>query len=335
MTSAAALLAELHGAAFRRLSLEVGDAGGLTVAAREARRLGRVSPGLMRKLERVDIAMHYAQHISMAKVAALTDRLERELVASQSMAKSLEDPWWTAPDPWAPASAARSVANSQPAAAIQATPSSVADVATQSVPGVAHIGVGTSRPRRCSTASGPGGDLDLDGIDGGEYDAGLSYDPAVDDYDFLAVRARWAADLEVWHGASVDGLMDLPPATLRAMHVALGFAIAASSAGSEAGSSVAGSDPPPGGATRVGEAYAGASLAWRVGDRVCGPFPGFGTVAYLTPRGTRFEVDGPGRHQLFESAELWTYAPSAGSIDAPWSTSEWRYQPWRSSRRRR
>ena len=122
--------------------------------------------------------------------------------------------------------AEHSAADNQPAVATRATPVSVADVATQAAPVVAHVGVVTSKPLRCSTAAGP--DLELDVHGGGEYDAGLSYDPAVDDYDFLAVRARMAADLEVWYGASVDGLMDLPLPMLSSAHSVLGVAIEAS-----------------------------------------------------------------------------------------------------------
>ena len=217
----------------------------------------------------------------------------------------------------------------------RATPVSVADVATQAAPVVSHVGVVTSRPRRCSTASGPVGDHGLDGLSGGDYDAGLSYDPAVDDYDFLAVRARMAAGLALWYGASVDGLMDLPLPAITAAQAVLRVAVEASSTGSEAGSSAAGAVPWLGGATGVAEASAGASSAWRVGDRVRGPFSGVGEVAYLTPRGTRFEVNGPGGSRLFEASELWPGEPSSGSSYAPWNSSGWRSQPWHFSRRRR
>ena len=111
MASAAALLAELHGRTFRRLTLEVGDRMGLTVAAREARRQRRITPTLARKLERLDIATHFAQHINAVKIEAVQAWLEEELTASQprvdgepaslaAVPAVSPDPWWQGADPW-------------------------------------------------------------------------------------------------------------------------------------------------------------------------------------------------------------------------------------------
>ena len=52
---------------------------GLSVAARAARRAGRISPGLAKKLERLDLAAHFARHATAQKVRILADALDAEL----------------------------------------------------------------------------------------------------------------------------------------------------------------------------------------------------------------------------------------------------------------
>ena len=181
MASAAALLADLHGAALRRLSSVVGDVVGLTVAAREARRRRRVSPYLARKLERIDVAMHYSQHITPAKVGSLLAVLNGELRQTEPWVypSPAEDPWLSSPDPWAASAssfgeaacvaqadqvlealgAQHGVPPRKPPGVPPAPPVLVA-VATQTpVLGTRSTGVITSRPRRATTGTsivGPG-----------------------------------------------------------------------------------------------------------------------------------------------------------------------------------
>ena len=112
VASATALLAELQGLALRRLALLVGDVQGLTVAARAAKRGGRISAATARRLERIDVSAHYSRHITDAKVALFTGELESELrwgprpaarAPGRQRPPSTEDPWHTGSDPWAPA----------------------------------------------------------------------------------------------------------------------------------------------------------------------------------------------------------------------------------------
>ena len=80
MSGVVALLATLHGDCMRLLcTKELGDHIGLTVAARSAKRWGRISPGAAKLMEKLDIAYHVADHISDARCGVILDRLRGEL----------------------------------------------------------------------------------------------------------------------------------------------------------------------------------------------------------------------------------------------------------------
>ena len=82
MASAAALICELHGDSLRKLSDALpGDYDGLTTASRAARRAGRISPGLARKLERLDWAFAWSRHITATKSNLFAARVDCELAA--------------------------------------------------------------------------------------------------------------------------------------------------------------------------------------------------------------------------------------------------------------
>ena len=101
--SALAILSELHGQCFRMLALHVGDTDGLTVAARKAKKSRLVSSGLAKRLERLDVATHYARHATQAKAATFFARFLAELQATPADLPPVgpaHDPWSVGPDPW-------------------------------------------------------------------------------------------------------------------------------------------------------------------------------------------------------------------------------------------
>eukprot|EP00969_Alexandrium_andersonii_P221948 9802902-Alexandrium_andersonii.AAC.1 len=83
---AAALIASVHGSAFRALSNHLdADVQGLTIAARLARKRGLLSAGLARRLERLDIAFAVSRHINKKKGKDLLGELYAELQAPGSL----------------------------------------------------------------------------------------------------------------------------------------------------------------------------------------------------------------------------------------------------------
>jgi len=239
MASASALLAELHGIVFRPLTLEIGDRDGLTVAAREARRRGMISPNLAKKLERLDVSVHFAQHINAAKVLTFQERLEREL--SLSAPAQREDPWMVGPDPWSsPGASQGAIPRDSPAVA--PCPASVASPACsvghpirvevvetgtqvwEPLPLRRSIGVVTSRPGRVSRGTfagfAPDAPLPSEVVtdDGSGQDPGMDYDPVFDEAVTIAtIRERCIAELELALGdlGEMRSIYDtLPLATL-------------------------------------------------------------------------------------------------------------------------
>ena len=80
MLSVVGLLADAQHSALTVLaSLFDQNFEGLSIAARAARRAGRISPGLAKKLERLDVAAHFARHATAQKVRHLADALDAEL----------------------------------------------------------------------------------------------------------------------------------------------------------------------------------------------------------------------------------------------------------------
>lgn len=74
------LLAELHSACLGALEpLGSPVAGGLTAAARMARRQGRIKPSTARRLERLDVAWAWARHVTVARAAQMVTLLRDEL----------------------------------------------------------------------------------------------------------------------------------------------------------------------------------------------------------------------------------------------------------------
>ena len=72
----------LHGDMFRLLCGALDqDFVGLTVAARHARRAGRISHQTSKKLERLDAAFAYTRHISVPKARAFLKQVSGELVS--------------------------------------------------------------------------------------------------------------------------------------------------------------------------------------------------------------------------------------------------------------
>ena len=183
--SAAALLAELHGICTRAIEGYVGVHDGLTTAARSARRAGLLSPYAARKMERLDIATHFASHISSARVELVGSQIVTELQAARAPVPT--DPWHAGPDPWTsgdrpgrvvdkvdvvldalgassgvrprtpPPAAGALRASAVPFFPREAPPSATyAEVGVQTVaPQCRSIGIVTARSRRCSRAAGP------------------------------------------------------------------------------------------------------------------------------------------------------------------------------------
>ena len=55
---------------------------GLAVAARKAAKCGRISPGVRKKLERVDVAYAVARHLTVPKIVVLLEQLDGEVSSS-------------------------------------------------------------------------------------------------------------------------------------------------------------------------------------------------------------------------------------------------------------
>ena len=99
-----ALLSELHGMCTRQLEEVVGVHDGLTTAARAAKKRKAISARMARRMERLDIATHFARHISGARVALVAGELAAELAPRVGVVAP--DPWAVGPGPWSRASAA-------------------------------------------------------------------------------------------------------------------------------------------------------------------------------------------------------------------------------------
>ena len=85
MTSVVGLLADAQHASLAALSQVLAqDYEGLTVAARAAKRAGRIPAALAKKLERLDVAAHFARHITAQRVHALVSQINDETRKSPS-----------------------------------------------------------------------------------------------------------------------------------------------------------------------------------------------------------------------------------------------------------
>ena len=78
MAGVTALIAELHGECMRTLCADT-DFEGLTVAARHAKRCGRIQSGTAKWLEKLDVTFHVNTHISGARSRAFYARLRADL----------------------------------------------------------------------------------------------------------------------------------------------------------------------------------------------------------------------------------------------------------------
>ena len=77
------ILADLHSAAFRQISTALAeDHIGLTVAARSAKRAGIISPAQAKRLERLDISLHFVRHLTSQRAASILETLTKEVQAS-------------------------------------------------------------------------------------------------------------------------------------------------------------------------------------------------------------------------------------------------------------
>ena len=91
---AVAVVAVLHGDLLRTLTDAFGDADGLSVVARRARKQGRVSNQLCKKLIRIDDAFAIIRHATSSKAQQLLQHLHEELAKpTQPVQKD------TAPEP--------------------------------------------------------------------------------------------------------------------------------------------------------------------------------------------------------------------------------------------
>jgi len=109
---------------------------GLTVAARSAKRGGRISPGAAKLMEKLDVAYHVADHISEARCGVILDRLRSELAEPRRVPPVAggrsSDPWWRGRDPWAKEEAAagakeEAAAKAKQEAAARAKPGAAAE----------------------------------------------------------------------------------------------------------------------------------------------------------------------------------------------------------------
>ena len=74
------LLASAHGSCFRLLCSSMNcDYVGATVAARSARRTGRINAEIAKKIEKLDTAFNFLRHVNHIKCLALVDELDKQL----------------------------------------------------------------------------------------------------------------------------------------------------------------------------------------------------------------------------------------------------------------